>query len=162
MNSLIRLTFVLLALLLGEATVLSGSPLPACLAAADVSAAVELEVQAFPSGIQAAEDYVICAYQGANNALGAFVTTTVGPAEGSDEKFSEMMEEVRLFLGTRAELEAIQVGERGYAYASSSKSVAAAVSGGRLYYAEIVSTASADIGDKKAAMVMLIERLMSL
>jgi hypothetical protein len=136
-----------------------GRSLPACLAARDVSAVVGLEVSELPAGTRTYGDNVICAYQGASQALGVFVTTTVGPAAGSEEVFSEMKESVRVSLGASAEPEAIEVGERGYAFGSMSRSEAAAVSGGRLYYAEVMSTASANIGDKKAAMVAL-ERLM--
>lgn len=180
MTSLTRLTLALATLVIAacgtetETTTADGSEVaasptamrddstPACLPAADVSAAVGLEMREFPSGTRTVDDAVICAYQGADTALGAFVTTTVGPSAGSEEVFGEMEEAVRLFLGASAAPEAIDVGERGYAYGSMSKSVAAAVSGDRLYYAEVVSTASADIGDKKAAMVAIIEAMMAL
>ena len=56
--------------------------------------------------------------------------------------------------------EAISVGERGFAYGVGSKSEAAAVSGGRLYQAEVMSSASANLGDKKAGLTEIVRRLM--
>ena len=70
-----------------------------------------------------------------------------------------MRESVKLFNGAGAEPEAIKVGERGYAYGGGAKSEAGAVAGGRLYHAEVVSTASADIGDKKAALIEIVKKL---
>ena len=144
----------------GNAVVASNSPSSTCLAAADVSTAIGLAVREFPQGTRTSGNTVICAYQGNNQALGAIVTTIAGPAEQSEEVFTRMKESVKLFLGTSAEPEAIQVGERGYAYGSNSKSEAAAVSGGRAYHAEVVSTASANIGDKKAGMIEIVKKLM--
>ena len=140
----------------------AGGTSTACLSAADVSAAVGLEVQDFPMGTRSAGDSHVCAYQGSDAALGISVTTIVGPAAGSEQVYSDMREEAALFLGPGVEPERIEVGDGGYAYGSASKSVAAAVAGGRLYYAEVVSTASADIGDKQAGMVALVERLTAL
>jgi hypothetical protein len=88
------------------------------------------------------------------------VTIIAGPTEQSDEVFGRMRESVKRLLGANAEPEAIQVGERGYAYGSDSKSEAAAVSGGRAYHAEVVSSASANIGDKKVGMIEIVKKLM--
>ena len=112
------------------------------------------------AGNQTSGPNVICAYVGTDNKMGASVTTIVGPAERADEVFGKMKESARLFLGAGAAPEAIQVGERGFAYGGGSKSEAAAVSGGRLYHAEVVSSASADIGDKKAGLTEVVRKLM--
>jgi hypothetical protein len=138
----------------------SGSTPQACLPAGDVSSAIGLEVRELRAGTQTYGPNMVCAYQGTDNKLGVSVTTIVGPAEQADEVFGEMRKSVKLFLGTGAEPEAIKVGERGYAYGGGTKSEAAAVSGGRLYRAEVVSTASADIGDKKAALSEIVRKLM--
>lgn len=136
-----------------------GSP-QACLSAADVSGALGLEVREFRAGNQTSGPNAVCAYQGADNKLGISVTTIVGPADRADEVFGKMRESVKLFNGAGAEPEPTKVGERGYAYGGGSKSEAAAVSGGRLYHAEVVSTASADIGDKKAGVIEIVRKLM--
>jgi hypothetical protein len=144
-----------------EARAATGGAAPACLPAADVSRTVGFEVQELRPGSQARADYMICAYQATNAALGASVTTVLGPASASEELFAEMRESAESFLGAGKEPEAIQVGERGYAYGSKSKSEAAAVSGGRLYHAEAGGVGSASIGDKKAAMVEVLRQLIS-
>ncbi len=132
-----------------------------CLTAAEVSNLAGLEVRALRDGTQTYGNTEVCGYQGTDERLGAFVTTIVGPAEQSEERFAEMRESVRLFRGTSAELEAIEVGEHGYAYGGGMKSEAAAVSQGRLYHAEIVSSTSADMGDRKAGMIEIVTKLMS-
>jgi hypothetical protein len=144
----------------GKSSASSGITTQACLPAADVSSAIGLEVRELRAGTQTYGPNAVCAYQGTDDKLGASVTTTVGPAERADEVFGEMRKSVKLFLGTGAEPEAIKVGERGYAYGGASKSEAAAVSGGRLYHVEVVSSASANIGDKKAAMIEIVRKLM--
>ncbi|HJU64318.1 MAG TPA: hypothetical protein VJ596_01515 [Gemmatimonadaceae bacterium] len=131
-----------------------------CLAAAEVSRLVGLEVRAFPQGTRSYGPNVVCAYQATNQDLGAFVTTVVGPAAGRDEVLTEMKESAKTFAGESAELETVRVGDGGFAYGSSSKSEAAAVTGGRLYHAEISSTASANIGDKKAALIEVLKKMM--
>lgn len=138
----------------------SGSTPQACLPAADVSSAIGLEVRELRAGTQTYGPNAVCAYQGTDNKLGVSVTTIVGPAEQADKVFEEMRESVKLFLGAGAEPEAIKVGERGYAYGGGAKSEAAAVSGGRLYRAEVMSSASADIGDKRAALSEIVRKLM--
>ena len=145
----------------GDRSVASNSgPTQVCLSAADVSSALGLEVREFRAGSQTSGPNAVCAYQGAENKLGVSVTTIVGPADRADEVFRKMRESVKLFNGAGAEPEAIKVGDRGYAYGGSSKSEAAAVSGGRLYHAEVVSTASANIGDKKAGVIEIVRKLM--
>ena len=145
----------------GDKSVATSSSTPqVCLSAADISSAIGLEVRELRAGNQTSGPNVVCAYQGTDNKLGASVTTIVGSAEQADEVFGEMRKSVKLFLGTGAEPEAIKVGERGYAYGGGTKSEAAAVSGGRLYRAEVMSSASANIGDKKAAMIEIVRKLM--
>lgn len=144
----------------GDRSVASNSgPTQVCLSAAEVSAALGLEVREFRAGSQTSGSNAVCAYQGADNKLGVSVTTIVGPAERADEVFGKMKESAKLFLGAGSEPEAIKVGERGFAYGGGSKSEAAAVSGGRLYHAEVMSSASADIGDKKAGLTEIVRKL---
>ena len=137
----------------------NSGPTQVCLSAADVSGALGLEVREFRAGSQTSGPNAICAYQGADNKLGVSVTTIVGPADRADEVFGKMRESVKLFNGAGAEPEAIKVGERGFAYGGGSKSEAAAISGGRLYHAEVMSSASADIGDKKAGLTEIVRKL---
>ena len=144
----------------GRSGASSGGTPQACLPAADVSSAIGLEVRELRAGTQTYGPNAVCAYLGTDNKLGVSVTTTVGPAGRADEVFGEMRESAKLFLGAGAEPEAIKVGERGYAYGGGAKSEAAAVSGGRLYRAEVVSSASADIGDKRAALSEIVRKLM--
>ena len=145
----------------GSASVATSNPSTTCLAAAEVSRAAGLEVREFPQGTRTQDNNTICAYQATNQALGAFVTTISSPADGSEEIFTRMRTSVKLFLGSNAAPEAIPVGERGFAYGSSTKSEAAAVSNGRLYHAEVLSSASADIGDKKAGMIEIVRKMIS-
>jgi hypothetical protein len=138
----------------------SSSTAQACLSATDVSRAIDLEVRELRAGTKTDGPNVVCAYQGTDDKLGVSVTTVVGQAERADEVFGKMKQSARLFLGAGAEPEAIKLGERGFAYGGGSKSEAAAVSDGRLYHAEVVSSASADIGDKKAALIEIVRKLM--
>ena len=138
----------------------SGSTSQACLPPADVSSAIDLELRELRAGTQTYGPNVVCAYQGIDDKLGVSVTTIVGPAERADEIFGKMKESARLFNGAGAEPEAIKVGERGFAYGGGSRSEAAAVSGSRLYHAEVVSSASTDIGDKKAGLTEIVTKLM--
>ena len=131
-----------------------------CLAAADVSRAVGLDVRDFPAGTSTSGDTIVCSYQLADEALGAFVTTVAGPSQEGEAVFDEMEETVALTLGAGVVPEEIAVGERGLAYGSLSRSEAAAISGGRLYHAGIVSSASADLGDRKDGMIEVLRMMM--
>jgi hypothetical protein len=137
----------------------SASAPPGCLPETDVSSALGLEVREFRAGSRTTGDTAVCAYQGTDNTLGASVTTIVGPAERAEEVFGKMKESAALFLGAGAAPQAVAVGERGFAYGGGSKSEAAAVAGGRLYHAEVVSTASANLGDKQAGLVEIVRKL---
>jgi hypothetical protein len=129
-----------------------------CLAAADVSSAVGLEVREFSAGSKTYGDAVVCAYELADEKLGAFVTTVVASAKESEELFNDMKETVERSSG--AKLQPIELGDRGYAYASTSKGEAAAVAGARLYHAEITSSASANLGDRKPGMIEILKKMM--
>jgi hypothetical protein len=137
----------------------SASAPQGCLPETDVSSALGLEVREFRAGSRTSGDTAVCAYQGTDNTLGVSVTTIVGPAERAEEVFGKMRQSATLFLGASAAPEAVTVGERGFAYGGGSKSEAAAVAGGRLYHAEVMSTASANLGDKKAGLVEIVRKL---
>ena len=145
----------------GNSGASTASAAPGCLPEADVSSALGLGVREYRAGSQTHGDTAVCAYVGTDNTLGASVTTIVGPAAQAEEVFGKMRQSASLFLGASAEPEAIPVGERGFAYGGGSKSEAAAVSGGRLYQAEVASSASANLGDKKAGLVEIVRKLMA-
>jgi hypothetical protein len=102
---------------------------------------------------------MICAYEATDRALGAFVSLVIGPASESAKAFEEVRTAAKTFLGQAAQADAIDVGERGLAYGAASKSEAVAVKGGRLYRADVTSTAQAKLGDRKAGLVRLLKRV---
>lgn len=72
----------------GDKSVGSNSgPTQKCLAAADVSGALGLEVREFRAGSQNSGPNVVCAYLGTDDKLSVSVTTIVGPSERADEVF---------------------------------------------------------------------------
>lgn len=128
----------------------------ACLSAAEVKSVVGFPVQTLVDS--AAGNTLICGYQGTDSgAQGTFVSITLEPAAQADQRIDDVRSGAKLLGG--AEARPIAVGERGYAYGSSSKSEAVAVAGEHVYYASIESSAQANIGDKSAAAVQLLERM---
>lgn len=136
----------------------SSLPQP-CLEAAEVTEAVGFEVQVLREGTLSSRDMVICAYQATDTELGAFISIVVAPASESEQMLTEVRSAAKTFLGEEAEAEAIDVGERGYAYGSANKSEAAAVAGDRVYLVDVTSFALASIGSKKDAIVEILKKV---
>ena len=143
--------------------VLASTGTGGCPTAADVSATVGIEFRDFPAGTQTFGDNFMCAYQAVDASSGLFVSLSGMDSENyAEQTFSEMSESVKLLLGNTSVPEAIDVGDRGYAYGSASKSEAAAVARGRLYHAEITASGGGiDLTGKRAAMVTLVEKLIT-
>lgn len=130
-----------------------------CPDAATVSETVGIAVRAFPAGTMTQGPSVICAYEATDRSTGTFVSLVIEPASEADKAFDEVRSAARAFLGQGAEADAIDVGERGLAYGASSKSEAVAVAGGRLYRVDVTSTGQAELGDRKAGLVLLLKRV---
>jgi hypothetical protein len=132
-----------------------------CLPAAEVTRVVGFPVQILVDTSDGGN--VACAYQATDpGEEGTLVSIGVGPAEQADEVFEEVRSGAKVAHGQRAEAERINVGDRGYAYGSSSGSQAAAVARGRVYQVSIqlsMQSATPDTWDKKAAAIQLLQKL---
>ena len=100
-----------------------------------------------------------CAYLAVDQTSGIDVNIVTGPELVADEQLRSLESEGRT---AQAEVTSIGVGERGLAWASGIKSVAATVEDGRLYAVEIMSAAGQPIGDRQAQAITLLERAIAI
>jgi hypothetical protein len=129
-------------------------PAVSCPPAAEVSAAVGSPVREPQSGSLAGSTG--CAYFAAGSGEGIDVNIVFGPELIADEQLEDFAGEGRVGGG---EPESIPVGSRGQAWSHPTKSAAIAVGGGHVVLVEIMSTAGTPIGDRTAAAVDLLRRL---
>jgi hypothetical protein len=128
-----------------------------CLGATDVSQTVGFPVRVLAAGTRAYGPVETCAYQGSESA-DVFVSLSVGPVDPKDDPLARVQSAAKTFLGAQAEADRIAVGDGGYAYGSTGKSEAAARKGDRVYHVDIGAMGST-IGDKKAAVITLLQRI---
>jgi hypothetical protein len=100
----------------------------------------------------------ICQYQ-AEEYLGVFVELRAAPAAAADTTFERIRERAKGMLGQSAEPDRIAVGEGGWAFGSNSMSEAAAVARGTIYHAAMDYMGETGVGDKKDAMIRLLEKM---
>ena len=134
---------------------------PSCPTAADVKAALGFEVRDLTRGMKRYGPLSSCGYAASDdNAMpGVTVTFTIEPAGEADQRFSDMRTAVTTARGKATEPDPITVGERGMAFRTSSRTMAAAVKGGQLYSVEVRYGAMADFGDKQEGTVTLLKKL---
>jgi hypothetical protein len=103
-----------------------------------------------------------CGFTAADeNALpGVTVQLTIEPGSEAEQRFADMRQTVTVARGSSAEPDPIAVGERGMAYTTSSRTMAAAVSKGQLYSVDVHYGAVAKFGDRQAGTVTLLRKLM--
>ena len=136
-----------------------GIPKP-CLKEADIANAVGFQVGVMRGDMtRSFGEHVICTYQARDAKLGdTFVSINVAPASKGNEVLEEVRSSAKTHLGKQAEAEAIDVGERGYAYGGAWNSEAAAIAGGRVYHVGVGSV-NVKIGDKKAAVIRILKMM---
>ena len=132
---------------------------PSCPDASFISTTIGFTVRSMPDASRSEPGTLLCAYQATDTALGAFVSIAVAPLSPGEDAMSEVRESAKTVLGEQADAEAIDVGERGYAYGSMSKSEAAAIRTSQVYRVDVTSTASARLGDRKAAVVAILRKV---
>jgi hypothetical protein len=144
------------------ASAANGSSSPSCPTATDVKEALGFEVKDLTKGMKRYGPMSSCGFAAADeNALpGVTVQFTIEPASEADKRFSDMRATVSGARGTPTEPDSITVGERGMAYRTASRTMAAAVKGGQLYSVDVHYGAVGKFGDKQEGTVTLLRKLM--
>jgi hypothetical protein len=144
------------------ASAANGSSSPSCVNAADVKDALGFEVKDLTRGMKRYGPMSSCGFAAAdeNTLPGVTVQFTIEPASEADKRFNDMRDAVTTARGTATEPDPITVGERGMAYRTSSRTMAAAVKGGQLYSVEVRYGAVSKFGDKQEGTVTLLRKLM--
>ena len=144
------------------ATASNSSSSPQCPTAADVKDALGFEVRDLTRGMKRYGPLSSCGYAAADdNAMpGVTVTFTIEPASEADQRFNDMRASVTTARGKPTEPDPVSLGDRGMAYRTSSRTMAAAVKGGQLYSVDVHYGAMANFGDKQAGTVALLKKLM--
>jgi hypothetical protein len=121
-----------------------------------ISSAVGFAVRSMPRAASAGNGVLLCAYRSADAGLGAFVSIAAAPLAPGEDALAEVRAAAGASGGPGAE--PIDVGERGYAYGSSSKSEAAAIRASRVYHVDVSATTA--IGNRKDAAIAILRRVM--
>jgi hypothetical protein len=136
-----------------------GPAAPSCPDAGFISTTIGVAVRSRPDASRSEPGTLLCAYQTTDKARGAFVSIAVAPLSPGEDAMAEIRASARAVLGEQADAEPIDVGDRGYAYGSSSKSGAAAIRQSRVYRVDVTSVTGAPLGDRKAAVVTILRKV---
>lgn len=133
-----------------------------CVSAADVKEALGFEVRDLTRGMKRYGPLASCGYAAADdNAMpGVTVQFTIEPASEAEARFNDMRSSVTTARGKPTEPDPVALGEKGMAYRTSSRTMAAAVKGGQLYSVDLHYGAMANFGDKQEGIVTLLRKLM--
>jgi hypothetical protein len=101
--------------------------------------------------------WMTCMYELTGRYRGVFVELTTQPATRADEVYAELRRVTKGMNGQDATPDPVELGEGGLAFGSGSMSRAAVVAKGRLYQASMESMALESIGDRKDAMIRVLE-----
>ena len=137
----------------------SADSAPKCWTAADVKSAMGVDMHDLTNGMRKYGEFWNCGYVSVDQTAlpGASVQLTVTSASQADETFADHTRTLRIARGPNAQLEPLQVGDRGITYDTPSNAVAAAVVGDRLYIVETMyGTAGRAFTDKKDATIALL------
>ena len=88
---------------------------------------------------------------------GVFVELITQPASRVDDVFADMRRVVKGMKGQDATQDRVDLGEGGWAFGSNGMSRAAVVARGRLYQAKMDYMGADSIGDRKDAMIRVLE-----
>ena len=140
-------------------TAARGPSAPSCPDAEFITTTIGFAVRAMPDAGRSEPGTLLCAYQATDKALGAFVSIAVAPIAPGEDAMAEIRGSARSVLGEQADAEPIDGGARGYAYGSASTSGAAAVHLSRVYRVAVTSMTAARLGDRKAAVVVILRKV---
>ena len=145
----------------GGSAASNGTASPSCPTAADVKEALGFDAKELTKGIKRYGPMSSCGFAAADeNALpGVTVQFTIEPASEADKRFSDMRDAVTTARAKTTEPDPITVGDRGMAYRTSSRTMAAAVKNGQLYSVDVRYGAVSNFGDKQAGTVALLRKL---
>ena len=142
----------------------NGGAGPSCVTPADVKEALGFEVRDLTKGMKHYGPLWSCGFAAADdNAMpGVTVTFTIEPASEADARFKDMREAVTSARGKPTEPDPVALGERGMAYRTSSRTMAAAVKGGQLYSVDVRygAVSASTFGDKQEGTVTLLRKLL--
>lgn len=135
---------------------------PKCVTTADVKEALGFDVRELTKGMKHYGPLWSCGFAATDeDALpGVTVQITIEPGSEADTRFTAMREAVTAARGRPTEPDAIPLGERGMAYTTSSATMAAASSKGRVYSVELRYGAVAKFTDKQPGVVAILRKLM--
>ena len=129
----------------------------ACPDAAWISSTIGFSVRSMSTPGAAGGGAMLCAYQATDPALGAFVSIAAAPLAPGEDPLADVQAAAATYVGAQGAAEPIDVGERGCAYGSGSKSEAAAIRSSRVYRVDVTATRA--IGDRKAAVVAILRKV---
>jgi hypothetical protein len=132
---------------------------PTCPDASFISTTIGFTVRSMRDASRSAPGTLLCAYQATDPRLGAFVSIAVAPLAAGEDAMSEIRAAARTILGAQADAQPIDVGERGYAYGSVSKSEAAAIRMSQVYHVDVTAAGTPRLGDKKDAVIAILRKV---
>ena len=146
----------------GGATTASNPGVASCVTAADVKEALGFEARELTKGMKRYGPMSSCGFAAADeNALpGVTVQLAIEPASEAEARFNDMRTSVTTARGKPTDPDPVALGERGMAYRTSSRTMAAAVKGGQLYTVDVRYGAVSNFGDKQEGTVSLLRKLM--
>ncbi|MGE5091147.1 MAG: hypothetical protein ACM3OH_03170 [Bacillota bacterium] len=130
-----------------------------CPDASFISTTIGFTVRSMRDASRSAPGTLLCAYQATDSRLGAFVSIAVAPLAAGEDAMSEIRAAARTILGAQADAQPIDVGERGYAYGSASKSEAAAIRMSQVYHVDVTAAGIPRLGDKKDAVIAILRKV---
>jgi hypothetical protein len=141
----------------------ASSAAPRCVTAADVKSALGFDVRALTQGMKQYGPMASCGFAASDESAlpGVTIQITVEPESEAEGRFADMRETVTTARGTPTNPDPITVGQRGMAYRTSSRTMAAAVSNGRLYTVDVRYGAVGKFGDKQAGVVEILRKLVA-
>ena len=146
------------------APAVNGGAGPSCVTAADVKSALGFDVRELTKGMKHYGPMWSCGFAAADdNAMpGVTVTFTIEPGSEADARFDEMRTNVTTARGKPTEPDPVPLGDRGMAYRTSSRTMAAAVKGGQLYSVDVRygAMSASTFGDKQEGTVTLLRKLL--
>ena len=142
----------------------NGGAAPSCVTAADVKEALGFEARELTKGMKHYGPMWSCGFAAADdNALpGVTVQITVEPATEAEQRFNDMRAAVTSARGKPTEPDPVALGDRGMAFRTSSRTMAAAVTGGQLYSVDVRygAVSTSQFGDKQEGTVALLRKLL--
>jgi hypothetical protein len=148
----------LLVLALAPLAAASASASP-CPTAEEVSTAAGFPVTLVQSLGGGPAGWNFCQYEMTGRYRGNFLILGNQPASRAQSIYDEIKQGAKVQNGEAAVADRLDLGSGGWAFGSSSQSMAAAVVGPRVYRATLYYPMAASIGDQKEAMVRIVKHI---